>query len=161
MQDPIKYDPKIETVIQTHYDMVFHLAYARTGNRPDAEDVVQEVFLRYIRRQPDFVDPEHEKAWFLRVSINCSRSLFSTLSKHPTAPLWDNDAGSVDPSSELADLLSRLPQKYRSVIHLFYYEDLRILDIAQLLGLNESTVKMQLTRARRLLKTYLEDEADV
>ncbi len=161
MQESMKYDPMIEAVIRTHYDMVFHLAYARTGNRPDAEDVVQEVFLRFIRRLPEFSDPEHEKAWFLRVTINCSRSLFASLAKHPTAPLSDNAAGSLDPSSELADLLSRLPQKYRTVIHLFYYEDLRILDIAQLLGLNESTVKMQLTRARRLLKTYLEDEADV
>lgn len=154
-------DPRIEQVIQTHYDMVFRLAYARTGNGPDAEDIVQEVFLRFIRRQPVFADPEHEKAWFLRVAINCSRTLFARRAKHPWTMLGDRDAVSSDPSSELADLLSRLPQNYRVVIHLFYYEDLRIKDIAQLLERKESTVKMQLTRARRLLKAYLEDEADV
>jgi len=66
--------------------------------------------------------------------------------------------GITDEEKILEEFLAKLPMKYRTVIHLFYFEDLKILDIAELLGLKESTVKIQLTRARRLLKSYMETE---
>ena len=152
-------EPGIQRVIQNHYDMVFKLAFARTKNRYDAEDVTQEVFLRYVRKQPVFENADHEKAWFLRVTMNCSSSLFSLLSKVQKMPLLPED-GSVSSPEEasLKEVLDHLPKKYRTVLHLHYYEDLKITDIAKLLGMKESAVKMQLTRGRKLLKEELEKE---
>lgn len=158
MQNSMRFDPKIEHVIDKYYDMVYKLAYARTRDRHDAEDVLQEVFLRYIRRKPEFNGDEHEKAWFLRVTINCSKNLFATFSKHRTVSLVENTVGATDEERCLEEFLSKLPQKYLTVIHLFYYEDLKILEISRLLNIKESTVKIQLTRARRLLKGYIEME---
>lgn len=158
MQNSMRYDPMIERVINEYSDMVYKLAYARTKNKYDAEDVLQEVFLRYLRRKPEFQGIDHEKAWFLRVTINCSKNLFASFMKNRTVSLMENLFGITDEERELGEFLAKLPVKYLTVIHLFYYEDLKILDIAELLDLKESTVKMQLTRARRLLKDYMEME---
>lgn len=152
-------EPGIQKVIQNYYDMVFKLAYARTKNRHDAEDVAQEVFLRFVRKQPVFESMEHEKAWFLRVAINCSTSFFTLRTRMQGMPLLEQD-GSTSSKEEdmLKEVLNQLPMKYRTVLHLHYYEDLKITDIAKLLGMKESTVKMQLVRARNLLKAELEKE---
>lgn len=158
MQNSMRYDPMIERVINEYSDMVYKLAYARTKNKYDAEDVLQEVFLRYLRRKPEFQGIDHEKAWFLRVTINCSKNLFASFMKNRTVSLMENLFGITDEERELGEFLAKLPVKYLTVIHIFYYEDLKILDIAELLDLKESTVKMQLTRARRLLKDYMEME---
>jgi len=158
MQNSMRYDPMIERVINEYSDMVYKLAYARTKNKYDAEDILQEVFLRYIRRKPEFQGTEHEKAWFLRVTINCSKNLFASFTKNRTVSLIDNQMGITDEERVLGEFLVKLPVKYLTIIHLFYYEDLKILEIAELLNLKESTVKMQLTRARRLLKEYIEME---
>lgn len=158
MQNSMRYDPMIERVINEYSDMVYKLAYARTKNKYDAEDVLQEVILRYLRRKPEFQGIDHEKAWFLRVTINCSKNLFASFMKNRTVSLMENLFGITDEERELGEFLAKLPVKYLTVIHLFYYEDLKILDIAELLDLKESTVKMQLTRARRLLKDYMEME---
>ena len=158
MQSKMESDPIIDHVIQKYYDMVYKLAYARTRNQYDAEDILQEVFLRYIRRSPEFMGEEHEKAWFLRVTINCSKNLFASFKRSSTVTLYDHDMGITDEEKILDEFILKLPMKYRTVIHLFYYEDLKILDIAEILKLKESTVKIQLTRARRLLKNYMEME---
>lgn len=158
MQSKMESDPIIDHVIHKYYDLVYKLAYARMRNQYDAEDILQEVFLRYIRRRPEFMGEEHEKAWFLRVTINCSKNLFASFTKTSTVTLFDHNLGITDEEKVLEEFLAKLPMKYRTVIHLFYYEDLKILDIAELLNLKESTVKIQLTRARRLLKKYMEME---
>jgi len=91
--------------------------------------------------------------------MNCSSSLFSLLSKVQKMPLQDQDGYVSSPEEDvLKEVLHRLPQKYRTVLHLHYYEDLKITDVAKLLGLKESAVKMQLTRGRKLLKEELEKE---
>lgn len=158
MQSSMRYDPMIERVMTEYSDMVYRLAYARTKNKYDAEDVLQEVFLRYLRRKPEFEGSEHEKAWFLRVTINCSKNLFASFTKNKTVSFLENLIGITDEEKVLGEFLAKLPVKYRTVIHLFYYEDFKISEISKLLDLKESTVKMQLTRARRLLKAYMEME---
>lgn len=160
MQHMPSYDPIINKVIDKYYDMVYKLAFSRTRNRFDAEDVLQEVFLRYIRHPRTFNGEDHEKAWFLKVTINCSKNLFASLAKHSTVAMVENSRGVTDDEQILGDVLSRLPLKYRTVIHLFYYEHLKTTEIANLLELKESTVKVQLTRARRLLKGFMEMEAE-
>ena len=71
-----------ETVIREYSDMVYRIAFARTGNKADADDIYQEVFLRYIRRKPEFRSEEHAKAWFIKVSVNCARKFMSKNQKN-------------------------------------------------------------------------------
>ena len=160
MTKPMAIDPFINDIIERYYDMVFKLAFARTRNHYDAEDVLQEVFLRYIRRKPEFENTDHEKAWFLKVTVNCSKNLFASLAKTTSISLDLNYDGVSDEERILDEFLAKLPAKYRTAIHLFYYEDLKIVEIAKLLDIKESTIKMQLTRARRLLRDYMEVEND-
>ena len=151
----------IDKVIAEHSDLVYRLAYAQMRNRSDADDIYQEVFLRYIRKRPVFESAEHEKAWFVRVTVNCCRNLWNTAFRRHTQPLeYAQTDLSVEESAagELREMLDRLPKAYRAVIHLFYYEDMSTAQISALLGRKESTVRVQLTRARRMLKDLMEGE---
>jgi RNA polymerase sigma-70 factor (ECF subfamily) len=146
---------QIERVIAENAETVYKLAYAKCGNRADADDVFQQVFLRYITKKPVFASAEHEKAWFIRVTVNCSKSLWSSAFRRKTQPLEGDIAVEAPEDSGLVEYLAVLPEKYRVLIHLFYYEGLPTAEIARLLKRRESTVRMQLTRARRLLRELM------
>jgi RNA polymerase sigma-70 factor (ECF subfamily) len=143
-------------------DMIYRLALIRTQKQVDAEDVVQDVFLRYIRSAPAVMEPEHEKAWLLRVAINCTKSLTTSAWKRNTLPLsCEIIAPQTTPGpSEVYMAVSKLPQKYRTVIHLFYYEGLRTSEIAELLSANDATVRSWLRRARESLRKTIEIEIE-
>ncbi|WP_300384152.1 sigma-70 family RNA polymerase sigma factor [Clostridium sp.] len=149
----------VNKIIEKYSTMVYKLAFARTRNEIDAEDIFQEVFLRYVKKKPLFESDEHEKAWFIRVTINCSKSLWKNIFKHNEIL---REKLIFEEKREEEDLLEehllKLPTDYRTVIHLFYYEDMRTSDIAKSLNKKESTIRMQLTRARRLLKDFMEGE---
>lgn len=147
-----------EQIIKTYSDMVYRLAFARTGTKDDADEVYQEVFLRLLKKRPVFESQEHCRAWLLRVTINCSNTLLSSLWKKRTVVLEEDLPFQEKDSLELYEELSKLPQKYRDVIHLFYYEELSVADISKILHRKESTVRTQLTRARTMLKEILEEE---
>jgi len=136
---------------------VYRLAYARTGSAADAEDVMQDVFLRLLTSAPDFADDDHAKAWLLRVTVNRTHDLFrSPWRRH--SPLEEAEALPAREDPVPGDTLSAvlaLPPKLRTVIHLFYYEDLPIHQIAQILNLREGAVKTRLSRARALLRQEL------
>ncbi len=150
----------LEQLIARNADMVYKLAYAKCGSREDAEDIFQQVFLRFISRQPRFESPQHERAWFLKVTANCSKSFRAAARRLAALPLSENAAAPPEPESEIAEALSRLPQQDRVLIHLFYYEGLTSAEIAELLSRRDSTVRMQLTRARRKLKDILKGDED-
>lgn len=160
-QQSLRTDDCLEKVIEYYSDMVYRLAFARTGTKHDADDVFQEVFIRYVKKQPKFTSEEHRKAWLLRVTVNCSNSFLTSLWRKNTQELSEyqivEDKGNLDLQNEL----HKLPQKYREVIHLFYYEDLSTKQIADILHRKESTVRMQLTRARTLLKDFMKEEGYV
>lgn len=147
-----------EQVIKTYSDMVYRLAFARTGTKEDADEVYQEVFLRLLKKRPVFENEEHCKAWLLRVTVNCSNTLLTSLWKKRTVELEEDLPFQEKESLELYRELSELPQKYRDVIHLFYYEELSVAEIANILHRKESTVRTQLTRARAMLREILEEE---
>ncbi len=152
----------IDDVITYYSDMVYKLAYARTGSKHDADDIFQEVFLRYVRKNPTFENESHRKAWLLKVTCNCSNSFFSSFWNKRVVPLSD-EVEEVELDLEgfsLEDELGKLPAKYREVIHLFYYEELSTKEVASILHRKESTVRMQLTRARILLKEIVEGEGN-
>lgn len=143
---------------------VYRLAYARTGSRADAEDVMQEVFLRLVRSGPAFHNQEHAKAWLLRVAANCVGDLFRSPWRRRVAPLDENLPASQEPEAGgVLEAVLKLPTKYRIPIHPYYYEELSVAEIAVALGKKEATVKTWLHRGRALLRQWLgeEDECHV
>ena len=147
-----------EQVITYYSDMVYRLAFARTGNIHDAEDVYEEVFLRFLRKKPVFESEEHRKAWFLRVTVNCSNTFLSSIWQKRTQGLTEDIPFMQREYQDLHKELQKLPAKYRSVIHLFYYEELSIEKIGQILKRKPATVRTQLTRARELLRKTMKEE---
>ncbi len=141
-------------------EIVYRLAYSRTQNRHDAEDITQDVFLKYIKSAPRFNCEEHRKAWLLKVTVNASKSLVTSAWVRRRANIDDAENMKVDFSqkNELYYTVIKLPQKYRIVVHLFYYEQLSVLQISELLNRKESTIKSQLFRARKMLRKLLEEE---
>ena len=138
--------------------MVYRLALARAGNSADAEDIFQDVFLRYVSKAPAFTSEEHRKAWLLRVTVNCARKLHAAPWRRLTEPLSDLLAAPEPEESGLWDALQRLRPEDRTVLHLYYYEELSTGEIARLLGCRPGTVRSRLTRAReRLREQYKED----
>ena len=145
----------LEKVIEKYSDMVYRLAIARTRNIEISEEVFQEVFYRLSKKIPDFQNEEHEKAWLIKVTINCTKTLLIDSWKHKTCELPENLTEEDKDIYEIYDTVLKLPKKYRTVIHLFYYEDLSIKDISKILNTNENTVKTWLSRAREKLKNDL------
>lgn len=145
---------KKRQIVEKYFDMIYKLALSQTKNREHADDVVQEVFLRYIKTATDFQSEEHIKAWLIRVTLNCSKSVFTTSWHKKTVPLSEREDMPVFDTTEKSDVyyaVAELPQKYRAVIHLFYYEDMSVEQISKYLGTNPSTVKSQLSRGRKML----------
>lgn len=147
-----------EAAVRRYADTVYRLAYARTGSREDAEDVFQEVFLRYVRKKPTFKDEEHRKAWLIRVTVNCAKSLRGSFWNRRTEGLNENLVFDSVKDYDLYYELMRLKPQEREVIHLFYYEDMTSKQIAQALGISESAVRTRLTRARKALKAFMKEE---
>lgn len=142
-------------VVEKYFDMIYRLAVSQTKSTDGADDVVQEVFLRFLRSDKVFESDDHIKAWLIRVAINCSHNFFSNSWAKKTVPLSDDLVFDTKEKSDVYYAAMELPQKYRTVIHLFYYEDLSISQISKLLKTKESTIKSQLSRARDMLRTKL------
>lgn len=149
----------IKEIIEKYSDMVYRLALARTKNISDAEDIFQEVFMRLIKNIENIHGEEHLKAWLIRVTINCSKTLLTASWFKKVVSLQDNLTFSAPEKSNVYYTVLDLPMKYRTVIYLFYYEDLSISYISQILGIKESTIKSQLSRGRDLLKNKLKGDA--
>lgn len=140
---------------------VYRLAYARTGSRADAEDVMQETFLRLVKARPVFENEVHAKAWLLRVAANCANDLFRLPWRKREEPLEEGISIPEKPETGgVAEAVFSLPAKYRIPIHLYYYEGFSIVEIARVTGKREGTVKSQLFRARALLRDKLKEEDD-
>lgn len=142
-------------IVEKYFDTVYRLALSQTRDSRRADDVLQEVFLRYIKTDKVFESEEHIKAWLLRVTMNCSKSSFTDTWHKKTVPLTEDISFEMPEQEELYVTVAKLPKKYRSVIHLFYYEDMSVREIARCLNLKESTVKSQLHRGREMLKEML------
>lgn len=157
-KESLRTDDSREEIVRRYSDMVYRLAMAQVRKYADAEDVYQEVFLRYFAAKPQFASEEHRKAWLIRVTVNCAKKFWASAWVRHTVPLEEGAVFETREDSTLWEQLQTLPGKYRAVLHLFYYEDLSVEEISDLLNLKPSTVRTQLTRARRLLKRKLEEE---
>ena len=149
-------------LVEAHGQAVYRLAYARTGSREDAEDITQETFLRLVRASPAFRDEAHCRAWLLHVAMNCTQSLFRRPGRRKDLPL-EEAANAAAPEGERGDVLEAvlaLPEQYRAPVHLFYYEELTVEQIAKILGLREGAVRTRLSRARGMLRDMLKEDEE-
>lgn len=148
---------QFEEKYDTYGAMVYRLAMVYLGRHADAEDVTQEAFVKLLCRAPAFADGEHEKRWLLRVTVNlCKDQLKGFWRKRATA--LEQDYPIDDPDTfEVADAVVRLPEQYKAPIHLHYYEGYSVAEIAEILKLGQSAVKMRLKRGRELLKLEMEE----
>ena len=149
-----------EPFVTKHENTVYRTALAMTGDASDAKDIVQDTFLRAYEKAPVFESEEHEKAWLIRVTVNLCKSRLRSPWHKRREPLPHAYPASEPKQHDLLEEIMTLPLKYRTVIHLFYYEGYSIKDIAQLTKEKESTIRSQLTRARQKLKSVLEEDDD-
>ncbi|GHU49293.1 DNA-directed RNA polymerase sigma-70 factor [Clostridia bacterium] len=148
----------VREIIGKYADMVFRVAFTHTKSKADAEDVFQDVFLQMFRSATVFENEEHIKAWLLRVTINISRNMLTSAWNTRIVELPEelpDTERNENENGELSDIVKTLPAKYRTVIHLFYFEEMTITEIAKALKTKEGTVKSQLSRARDLLRKKL------
>jgi RNA polymerase sigma factor (sigma-70 family) len=146
----------VSDMFDSYSNMVFRLSFIYLKNRLDAEDAVQEVFIRLYKTQIHFNEAEHVKAWLLKVTINYCRSIIKN-PWHKRVLITDGIIAAVDDEKKkniIAEVLE-LPTKYRDVIYLFYYEGYSTAEISQLIKEKEPTIRTRLMRGRKLLKTQL------
>ena len=145
--------------MRTYADMVYRIACRYVNNSIDADDVFSEVFLAYFKKERTFESEEHRKAWLIRVTINCAKDFLEQRSH--MQPLYEERvveaaAPDTDTYMDLHAAIEQLRPEYREVVKLYYLDDLSVKQIAQILDKNENTIKTQLSRAREMLKTFLE-----
>jgi RNA polymerase sigma-70 factor (ECF subfamily) len=152
-----------ETAAEKYRDRLFAAAFHICRNAADADDVVQETLLRYHKTDMEYENEEHLKAWLLRVAINQAKNVNRSFFRHRIVPLEDYMETLTFDSGDSENLfleVMRLPEKYRIVIHLYYYEEYSVRQISQILGISDSNTKIRLARGRAKLKEKLQEEWD-
>ena len=142
----------LEKMVEKYSNMIYRLALIRTKTKENSEDVYQEVFLRLAKKMPDFKSEEHEKAWLIRVTINCSKNLLNSKFFRNTSELKEDIPFETEEKHNIYYSVQKLPIKYKTIVHLYYYENYKIKEISQILKMKENTVKSYLARAREKLK---------
>ena len=147
-------------LVETYSSMLLRLACTRLENPADAEDVVQEVFLKLLTARPAFRDAEHEKAWLIRTTLHRAADLRKAAARR-NVPLEEALLASApEPENQLLAAVRALPEKYGAVIHLHYYEGYSLKEIGKLLGLPAATVGTRLARGRERLRQSLKEEIE-
>lgn len=139
---------------------IYRLAYSYTGNVSDADDVTQSVFIKLYKRMNKFDSDISVKKWLIKVTINECKTLFLSSWYKRIVPISDREEniGVVSKDNDILSSIMELPKNYKLVIYLYYYENYKIKDIAEILKMNENTVKTNLSRARDMLKDILKEE---
>lgn len=151
---------EVSRLVETYSPMLLRLACTRLENPADAEDVVQEVFLKLLTACPAFRDAEHEKAWLIRTTLHRAADLRKAASRR-NVPLEEALLASApEPEDRLLAAVRALPEKYDAVIHLHYYEGYSLKEIGKLLGLPTATVGTRLARGRERLRQSLKEEIE-
>lgn len=150
----------VQELFEKYQDNLYIIAFNVCKNAEDAKDVVQDTFIQYYSAKKEFDDEQHIRAWLIRVAINKAKNMNNTFWRRNKMSLEDymeTLAFETPESEELFETVMHLPEKYRIVIHLFYYEDYSVHEIADILKLSESNVKVRLSRGRLLLKEKLQE----
>ncbi len=157
----LKSTEDVNRVMKTYADMVRRICFVHLKNKHDTEDVFQIVYMKYLLYEGSFESSEHEKAWFARVTINACTDWLRALSRRKWVSLDVLAEESVvldNPSKEVLEAVLKLPEKYRDVIYLFYYEEYSAVQIAKILGKKENTIYTWLSRAKDILREKLGGE---
>jgi RNA polymerase sigma-70 factor (ECF subfamily) len=153
----------IQELVALYQNNLFAVAFNVCKNAQDAEDIVQDTFLQYYTMKKEFDSEQHIRAWLIRVAINKAKNAnraFWRCNKLSLEDYMETLTFETQQSENLFETVMKLPEKYRIVIHLFYYEDYAVREIADILKLSESNVKVRLSRGRCLLKKALKEEWD-
>ncbi len=149
-------EEQMKYVIQTYGDLLYRTGYMLLKNPHDVQDILQEVFIKYMEKSPAFHDREHEKAWLLRVTVNTCKDCLRFRKRHACSNWEDLENVCEAPAdSELLKEVLSLPPKYKTVLLLHYVEGYQLKEIAQITGLSENAVKKRLQRSREALKKQL------
>ena len=150
----------LQELFERQHRRVYRIAMMMLNNASDAEDAVQNIFMKYIEKGIVFADEEHEKAWFITVTKNyCKDQLKAYWNRQvdmgeiPETPMPEEEE-----EGELIEQIKKLPDKYQEVIYLYYYEEYSVKEMAQMLERHESTIQTQLAAARKKLKKFIEKE---
>lgn len=157
----MKSEEEICRVIESYADMVRRICFVHLKNRHDTEDVFQIVYMKYLLYSGAFESQEHERAWFARVTINACTDWLRKLSRRKWVPLEfvNEEAAAMEAEEgELLEIVLKLPEKYRNVIYLYYYEKYSAVEIAKILGKKENTIYTWLSRAKNMLRQKLGGE---
>ena len=149
--------------VNTYGNTVYRTAYSYCKNVSDSEDIVQNVYIKLFQTKTKFTDEEHMRKWLIRVATNEAKNLCTSIWKRKMVPLEDSYETLLlwsdrDECSKLYDAVMSLPDKYRIVTYLYYYEDYAVKEIAEILKRRETTVQTQLMRAREKLKMKLKED---
>ncbi|MCI8490874.1 MAG: sigma-70 family RNA polymerase sigma factor [Lachnospiraceae bacterium] len=151
----------VQELFEIYQNNLYAVAFNVCKNAEDAEDVVQDTFIQYYSLKKEFDNEQHIRAWLIRVAINKAKNMnraFWRRNKMSLEDYMETLSFETPESGELFEAVMNLPEKYRIVVHLFYYEDYTVHEIADILKLSESNVKVRLSRGRALLKEKLQEE---
>lgn len=149
----------IVRIVETYSDMLLRIALNRVKSMSEAEDIVQSVYLRLMTNQPRFRSQEHERAWLIRTAINLCLDYGKSVFRRTSVPMPEEMAAAPSrETGEVLDVVRHLPERDRYVIYLYYYEDMPVREIAQILGEQNGTITSRLSRARKKLKVLLKGD---
>ena len=148
----------IDATIDTYSDTIYKIAFSYTKEKAISEDILQDVLIKYMTDSTCFHGDEHKKAWLIRVTINECKKFYRTIWNKKRVSLEDIYPFQDPEKHEVFYAVMDLPQKYRLIIHLYYYEELSTKEISGALHIKESTIRSLLFRGRKMLKGILEVE---
>lgn len=152
-----------EKIVAENIDFVYRVSLCYCKNQRDAEDVVQNTFLKLIQSKQEFTDDEHIRKWLVRVAVNECKNMWKSYWNRNVISLdtleYEQETARSEEQQELLQAVMELAPKYRIVVHLYYYEGYHVKEIADMLHLSESNVQIRLMRARKKLKDLLEEES--
>lgn len=162
MSNDFRSNGSLEEVMHAYGEMVYRLAVTSAKRRSDASDIYQEVFFRYYKCGVNFENDDHIKNWLIKTTVNVSKKMSFSAWNRKTVEMSEelNGNSEYSISDETVDLhiaLKKLPEKYKTVIHLFYFEDMSVSEIGSALSIKESTIKSRLDRARDMLRRILSE----
>lgn len=147
----------IKGLVNKHSNMIFRICYGILCNKDDAEDAMQDTFLKYLTKAPKFESDEHEKAWLIRVATNVSKNMFILRYKRKSIDIDELvDVGVTNEDKYVFEAISELPVKYKIVMMLFYIEGYSVKEVSKIISVSEDAVRKRLQKGREILKLEIE-----
>ena len=156
-------EQEVNRAIERHADTVRRLRMIHLKNYADTEDIFQTVFLKYVLSSVSFENEEHERAWFIRVTINACKDLLKNFFRSHTVSMeevLEQPAEIEQDHREVLEAVLSLPARYRDVVYLYYYEEYTAPQIGRILGKNVNTIYTLLNRAKKILREKLGGDVD-